>query len=112
VRLTAAAESDFLGVVAWTLERFGNTQARTYAETLSAAIDSLTAGPAIAGIRERSDIGKGLFTLHVARGGRKGRHFLLFRIGTDREERWIEVLRILHDAMDLQRHAPSVQEEP
>jgi toxin ParE1/3/4 len=37
----------------------------------------------------------------VAREGRRGRHFVLFRAGP---EQTIEVLRILHDAMDLSRH--------
>jgi toxin ParE1/3/4 len=59
------------------------------------------------GARERSEIGKVLFTLHVARNGHKGRHFVLFRIGPSKSQRHIEVLRLLHDAMDLKLHAPS-----
>jgi plasmid stabilization system protein ParE len=38
VRLTAAAEADFQNVVAWTLERFADRQARLYADVLSSAI--------------------------------------------------------------------------
>lgn len=56
---------------------FGKAQARAYAETLSSALDSLTAGPTIMGSRERHDIAKGLYTLYVARRGRKGRHFVM-----------------------------------
>ena len=52
------------------------------------------------------DIARGLMTLHVARYGRKGRHFLLFRLGAEQEALCIDVLRILHDGMDLQRHVP------
>jgi len=37
----------------------------------------------------------------------KGRHFVLFRIGHDQDrEEVIEILRLLHDAMDLPRHLP------
>jgi toxin ParE1/3/4 len=106
VRLTAAAQTDFQSILRWTTARFGPVKARAYADTLSAALGALTAGPTIAGSRKRDDIANGLFTLHVARNGRKGRHFILFRIGGDDGKQWIEVLRLLHDAMDLQRHLP------
>jgi toxin ParE1/3/4 len=46
-----------------------------------------------------------LFTLHVTRRGRKGRHVVLFRM-EDMKNNVIEVLRILHDAMDFARHLP------
>lgn len=106
VRLTAAAEADFRGIVRWTFERFGEAQARAYADTLVGAITALAQGPAIRGAKARDDIDNGLFTLHVARGGRRGRHFLMFRIGHDGDRDVIEVLRILHDTMDAPRHAP------
>jgi toxin ParE1/3/4 len=106
VRLTESAEADYQKIIAWTLREFGDLQARIYADTLSAALVALTAGPSTVGARERSEIGRGLFALHVARGGRKGRHFVLFRVGPDERPRQIEVLRLLHDAMDLSLHAP------
>jgi toxin ParE1/3/4 len=105
VRLAATAETDFQSIIAWTLEQFGDLQARAYADTLSAALGALTAGPAVLGAIERTEIAKGLFTLHVARDGRRGRHFVLFRIGSDRKQRMIEVLRVLHDAMDVENRA-------
>ncbi len=101
VQLTATAESDFQGIIAWTLEQFGDRQARVYAETILASLVALTDGPTTVGAKDRSEIGRGLFTLHVARGGRKGRHFVLFRIAQGGGERQVEVLRLLHDAMDL-----------
>ena len=110
VRLTAAAEADYQDIVRWTLAQFGEAQARVYAETLSAALEALTTGPKVAGARARNDIARGLFTLHVARSGRKGRHFVMFRIGSDQGREVIEVVRLLHDAMDLQRHLPSADE--
>jgi toxin ParE1/3/4 len=106
VRLTKTAELDYQQVIDWTLKNFGDRQARIYADTLSAALGALTAGPVTVGALERSEIGKGIFTLHVARGGHKGRHFVLFRVGPEGHPRYIEVLRLLHDAMDLTRHAP------
>ena len=110
VRLTAAAEADFQDIVRWTLGQFGEAQSRIYAETLSAALEALTAGPTVPGVKARDDIANGLFTLHVARHGRKGRHFVIFRVGHDQGREVIDVLRLLHDAMDLPRHVPPVDE--
>lgn len=110
IRLTAAAEIDFQGILRWTLEQFGEVQAQVYADTLSTALESLAAGPKVIGAIARNDIVKGLFTLHVARHGRKGRHFIMFRIGRDKNREVIEVLRLLHDAMDVARHLPPTNE--
>lgn len=104
MRLTTAAEADFQNILRWTTERFSDAPARVYAETLSATLEELSASPKLIGVKTRNDIVKGLFTLHVARHGRKGRHFVMFRIGHHHEQEVIEVLRLLHDAMDLSRH--------
>lgn len=106
VRLAAAAEVDFEAILAWTLDAFGSYQVSVYAETLIGTLAALSEGPKLAGLKERGDIGSGLHSLHVARGGRKGRHFVICRFTTEREQQWVEVLRILHDSMDLQRHVP------
>ena len=53
VTLTAAADTDFQDIIAWTFEHFGDRQARLYAEILSSAIVALTDGPATIGARER-----------------------------------------------------------
>lgn len=104
VRLTATAEADYRNILDWTMEQFGDLQARVYADTLSAALVALAEGPTTVGVRERAEISRGLFTLHVARDGRNGRHFVLFRVGPSAGGRHIEVLRLLHDAMDLKLH--------
>lgn len=109
IRVTAVAQADFRNIIDWTFEQFGDRQALIYADTLSTALTALTAGPAATGVKERADIAKGLFTLHVARGGRKGRHFVLFRMSTSQHHS-IEVLRVLHDAMDLSSHVSGVND--
>lgn len=107
VRLASATQEDYKDILEWTVDKFGLDQARTYAETLSAAIEDLCAGPEILGVKARSEIGPGLYTLHVSRKGRNGRHFVLFQIGHLQGVEVINVLRILHDSMDLQRHRPA-----
>ena len=101
VRLGAVAEVDFANILKWTAENFGARQAAIYRDTLVQTIGDLANGPNVRGSRARDDIMPGLRTLHVAR---RGRHFLLYRAV---EGKTIEIGRILHDQMDLQRHFPS-----
>ncbi len=54
---------------------------------------------------------KGVMALHVARGGRKGRHIVLCRVGAPANPPVIDVLRVLHDAMDLPRHVGETKDE-
>ncbi len=75
-----------------------------YRETLIDALKALATGPAVPGSIARDAIQAGLRSLHVARHGRTGRHFILYRATTDDT---IEVVRILHDTMDLARHVPA-----
>lgn len=98
IRLGEAAERDFAAIVQWKAEAFGTRQAQVYRETLLAALAALGAGPDVTGSTARDEVLHGLRTLHVAR---PGRHFVVYRAAaTDT----IEVIRILHDAMDLTRH--------
>lgn len=106
IRLAAAAEQDFQEILRWTTANFGRGQAKTYATTLSHALRDLAQDPTIPGCRKRDDIGPDIHTLHVARKGRKGRHFIVFRTSAAGKSRFIDVLRLLHDSMDLARHIP------
>lgn len=110
IRLAAVAERDFRDIVRWTFENFGRGQAKTYARTLSSALHDLALGPSVIGARSREDIGPGIYTLHVARKGRTGRHFVMFRADPPLGEHVIDVLRLLHDSMDLPRHLPAANE--
>lgn len=112
VQRTQAAAIDFANIVQRTSEQFGAEQARVYAETLLAALVALRSGPDTLGVKRREEIGKDIYTLHIARGRRRGRHLLLFRVQAAAEPPVIEVLRILHDAMDLARHVPTSETQP
>ena len=102
VRLGAAAELDFANIVKWTAEKFGARQSRIYRDTLVRAIRELADGPDLTGSKARDEILPGLRTLHVARRGRRGSHILMYRAAP---QSTIEIVRILHDRMDLQRQA-------
>jgi len=101
VRLGAAAEVDFANILKWTAENFGVRQSRVYRDTLVQTIGELADGPDVAGSAARDEVMAGLRTLHVARGGRRGSHFLMYRATTNGT---IEIVRILHDRMDFRRH--------
>ena len=101
LRVARQAEVDIVDILAWTSEQFGERQARTYAETLSLALEFLQDGPDVPGAKQREDIAPDIHVLHIARSGRKGRHFLVFRVAGDSLS---DVLRVLHDSMDLPRH--------
>src|SRR5882762_1527285 len=78
VRLGAVAELDFANILKWTADNFGPQQSRIYRDTLVRAIGELANGPDVAGSKARDEIMPGLRTLHIARHGRRGRHFLLY----------------------------------
>jgi toxin ParE1/3/4 len=110
IRLAEAAGQDYQAILLWTVENFGRAQARTYAKTLNSALQDLAQGPDVIGARLREDIGPDIHTLHVARHGRKGRHLVVFRISPSPDASIIEVLRLLHDSMDLPRHLTAANE--
>lgn len=108
VRLASSAEQDFFEIVQWSAANFGQQQAAAYAETLSLALSSLAEGPVVLGARHREEIDNAIFTLHVAREGRKGKHFVLFRVSGANT---IDVLSLLHDSMDLVRHRTGISQK-
>jgi toxin ParE1/3/4 len=109
IRLADQAEQDLLDIIRWTNENFGVRQAEHYAETIALAIEALHDGPEILGAKLRDDIAEGIHTLHVARQGRKGRHFVAFSVS---EGHIINVLRLLHDSMNLTKYLSKDDNEP
>ena len=108
VRLSTAANTDFADILGWTESQFGGVQAERYEAIIRATIHELKQGRNIRGIKARNDVAPGFMTLHVARHGRRARHFLLFRVAEQQQR--IEIIRILHDSMDLKRHLPRPEE--
>ena len=108
VRLAAAAELDFANILKWTTENLWARQSRAYRDTLVEAIGGLADDPDVAGSKARDEISPNLRTLHVARRGRRGSHFLIYRAAP---KSTIEIVRILRDRMDLKRHVPLAPDE-
>lgn len=110
VILAATADRDFIEVMDWSAERFGAAAADRYATLIQQALIDLGGDPFRPGARQRSELPKDIYTYHLA-GSRDRvhgdrvkapRHFVLYRVLFTR----VEVLRILHDSRDLERHLP------
>jgi len=101
IRLGAKAEDDFAAILRTTLDMFGPTQVEIYRAILIDALAQLSSGPDSLGSTARDDIRPGLRSLHVARRGRHARHFIVYRASGGMT---VEILRILHDRMDLAAH--------
>ncbi len=101
VQLAIEAEKDLLRIVEYTQDNFGYKQAVTYRNIIVTALALLENGPNILGSLTKDEISHGMRCLHVARGKRHGRHIILYRAASNN---CIEVIRILHDAMDIAQH--------
>ena len=97
----------------WSQARFGERAAARYRELLKQALGDIAADPERPGSKQRPDLARDvrtyhlIFSRHRTRGElgvvQQPRHFLVYR---RRGENLIDVVRILHDARDLERHLP------
>jgi len=107
-RLTEAAQSDIIAILAWSHERFGSEARRRYEALIAAAIRDAAERSDGGGPTARPELGEGVFSWHLAQsrsrsdGGmvHRPRHFLICR----RDGDLLVVGRVLHDAMELRRH--------
>lgn len=103
IRLASAAQQDYSQIIEFTIDRFGEQQAALYETLMAEALIDIADDPQCAGSRSRDEILTGLRSYHIARRGKRGRHFILYRVTS---EHIIEVVRILYDGMDLEKHIP------
>jgi toxin ParE1/3/4 len=111
LRVTGPARRDLAAISRWSLEHFGEAAALRYGTLIAQALRDLQADPARPGSKERPDIMiPSARTYHLAlsrsrvTGGKvkEPRHFVVYRY----REGVLEVIRILHDSRDLERHLP------
>ena len=92
--LTEAALEDLRSIRAYTLENWGAEQEERYLRQIWSRIESLRADPFRH--RLRAELFPG------CRIAAEGRHVILFRAG----DQALEIVRVLHSAMDFKRHLP------
>jgi toxin ParE1/3/4 len=107
LRLSALAQADIAHVLSWTEQRRGDRARERYEQLLSSALRDLAVDPLRLGTVPRPELGEGVRSYHL-RSARKQagvarpRHLILYRISGAST---VEVGRVLHDAMELERHA-------
>jgi len=116
-RLTDSARNDIVAILTRTHEQFGETARRRYEALIVTALRDVATDPVRPGTRAISELGEGVRCWHL-RGSRerartpegtvgRPRHLIIYR---PEAENRIAIGRILHDAMDLERHRPSDQD--
>lgn len=111
--LSPAAEEDIVSILAWSHREFGEQARFRYEALLVQAMIDIAAAPERLGVIRRDELREGAFTYHLWHSRlhvgesigqvSRPRHFLLFR----RAVGGIEIGRVLHDSVDLQRHLPA-----
>jgi toxin ParE1/3/4 len=112
-RISPQAERDIDAILQWTHESFGEKARLRYEALLIQAIEDVATDPNRAGSHDRSEIAPDDRTYHLRfsrdrvkksiKKVQRPRHFLLYRRASDGG---IEIARMLHDGMDLERHLP------
>ena len=112
-RLSAAAQEDIVQILAYTQVSFGEIARIRYERLLIAALRDIAASPERVGSVARAELGNGIRSYHLRHSRdrartehgivQRPRHFLLYRT----TPRIIGIGRVLHDAMELQRHLPT-----
>jgi toxin ParE1/3/4 len=95
------AKRDIIGVLEYTKKRWGKAQAREYGELIKEALVAIADDPQSG--KSRDDVRPGILAHHISQRGRAARHIIFYRIGTTGT---VEVVRLLHDAMDVEQHLP------
>lgn len=95
---TKAAVSDLQSLRSYTLETWGGAQEQRYLDALWKKFEEILADPAR--WRQREDLFPG------CRIAAQGKHVILFRV----EGSVLQIVRILHGAMDFPRHLPDEHE--
>ena len=92
IRLHTRAESDLIDIWGYSFEQWDDVQADKYLDELNAAINCLAANPHL-GVR-RDNVREGYRALFV------NRHAIYYRLTAAT----VDVVRVLHDQMDPDRH--------
>ncbi len=97
LHLSRWAEEDLSRIAEYTLQMWGERQLLKYQALLEHGLSAITRDPLAPRSKERNELFLGCRSIHI------GRHVVLYRV----KESHLEVARVLHDSMELERHIPS-----
>ncbi len=115
-RLSLLAEADLAHILATSTREWGISGRRRYAAILAAAMRQVAADPEGPATRDRAELRPGIRSFHLRRtrdAGAEGRvrrpvHVLYYR---QVAPGLIEIVRVLHERMELSRHLRAVSED-
>ena len=110
-RLSDAAQSDIVDILAWSETQFGEAARKRYERLIVTALRDIAGAPDRPGSVARPELGADVRSWHL-RGSRdrargpdgvvnRPRHFLLYKMV---DPQCVAIGRVLHDAMELRRH--------
>jgi toxin ParE1/3/4 len=109
-RLSEAAENDIIEILVWSQTQFGEAARLRYQQLILAGLNDIAADPSRPGSIDRPELGDGVRSWHLRNSRdrarraegvvRRPRHFIIYRAIVAH----IVIGRILHDAMELERH--------
>lgn len=109
--VTQAARTDVAAIVRWSWGSFGEAASLRYEALANQALDDLKTDPDRIGVQTQATPG-GSFRTYYLKFSRKNvigieavqrpRHYFVYRVKGD----LVEILRLVHDAQDLERHLP------
>lgn len=112
-RPSAKALDDLEAIRLTSIEQFGAAAEDRYRDLLETAVDDLCTDPGRAGVRDLDGAEPGVRLYHIRHSRRRApgrvgrpRHYIVFRA----TEKTLDILRVLHDAMDILVHLPREDE--
>jgi toxin ParE1/3/4 len=96
IRFTEQADLDLLNIYTYTHNNWGELQATKYTDFLREALHKIATKPDRIGTVDRSYLRLGYRSYH------QQRHLIFYRV----EGNYVEVIRFLHDSMDVEKHFP------
>ena len=101
LRISMRAVRDMQNALAHTRERFGERKHDQYKRLIRDALKAIATHPDRPPAKRRPELHPDARTFHIARRGKRARHFFIYRVS---EDRFIDIARLLHDSMDLEQH--------
>jgi toxin ParE1/3/4 len=95
INITPQARSDLKNILKYTQKTWGSEQRVKYKNILYETLNKIAANPGLG--KPREELIPGYYSYHI---GSQGRHYIFYRVENDT----IEVVRILHDSMDIGQH--------
>ena len=111
LRLSGAARHDIEDLLAWSEEHIGQAARQRYEALLACALQDVAQDTSRPGIQARPELGAAVFSYHLACSRQRvaakvmrPRHLLICRHTASGV---VDILRVLHDAMEISRHLPA-----